>query len=182
MPSKTPAVFLAAQYPPEENPAQPHSILLDYKIVGVEALSGGQPDRGAHEQAGIWQPVLEEGYPLGGLRPSFHASPLADGTMPFDRRRMGMFIDRNLIAMAAAPGGAHKSLASAANQQDFLDTVTAFLERLAAAGRIHSYLDPLGSWDGNVREFTVDVTAYETGSMDVITIRRTFGPAPVAGA
>lgn len=175
MSSKFAACFLAAQFRPEENPAQPHSILTTYKMVGVEPIAGGQPDRATHEQAGIWQPVLEHGYPIGGLLPTFHASPNADATQPFDRKRMGFFIDQNIIALAI---NFHKSLASETNQLDFIDIVDGFLERLVTDERINSYNPTQGTWDGTNREFTIDVEAFEVGSMDVITIRRSFGAAP----
>ena len=61
-----------------------------------------------------------------------------------------------------------------------LSAIDAFNERLKAAERIADYLPAQGDWDGVNSQFTVSVAVDETGNMDVITLRPTFGPSAIA--
>ncbi len=177
MPSHVCWAFLAAQRRPEENPARPHPILTSYKIIGVEPLAGGQPDRKAHEQAGITQPILDLDFGTQTQVATYHASPMADATVKFATRRMAFFLYRQYIALAAPY---HKAFASESNRQGLLSAIDAFNERLLQAERIAGYLPAQGDWDGVNSQFTVSVAVDETGNMDVITLRPTFGPSAIA--
>ncbi|MGE3449100.1 MAG: hypothetical protein AB7H92_16145 [Microbacteriaceae bacterium] len=170
------ACTLAARWAnskPEANPANPHPVLENRKIVGVESLAT-MPDRATHETAGIVQPVIE--YAPGGfaLTPTYHAGIMANGTTKMATARMQDFLHRNLLAIAV---NYHKQLATQSNKQGFIDGVDGFLDRLVDEERLESHTDAVGTWDNP--EFTVDVTATEVGNMDVITLRTVFGPASV---
>jgi len=169
--------FLAAQRRPEENPARPHPILTSYKITGVESLPGGQPDRKAHEQAGITQPILDLDFGSQTQVATYHASPMADAVLKFATRRMAFFLYRQIIALAAPY---HKAFASQSNRDGLLSAIDGFLERLKIDERIADYTPAQGDWDPVNSQFTVSVAIDETGNLDVITLRPTFGPSAIA--
>jgi hypothetical protein len=177
MPSHVAFCFLAAQRRPEENPARPHPILTSYKITGVEPLAGGQPDRAAHEVAGITQPILDLDFGTQTQVATYHASPMADATVKFATRRMAFFLYRQIISLAAPY---HKAFASQSNRDGLLSAIDGFLERLKIDERIADYTPTQGDWDPVNSQFTVSVAIDETGNMDVITLRPTFGPSAIA--
>jgi hypothetical protein len=173
MPSHFAAAFLAAQWRPE--PARPHSVLRDYKIVGIEQLAT-PPDRKTHEKAFIWQPVMEHVYGQDRMQTSFHSSPMANGVEASTRR--GAFdLYENYIALAAPY---HKGIASQTKQDEFTGAIASFLERRVKDERLSGYLEPTGTYDGETHHFTVEIAAYEIGNMDKITFRSTFGPPAAA--
>jgi hypothetical protein len=178
MPDTCTFAFLMANTRPEENPANPHRILENRKIVGIEALATA-PGRAAHETAGICQPVIEASFGSNGVAASYHAGVMANGTTKIATRRMAFFLYRNMLAISQ---GYHKRLASLANRQGFLSAIDSFLERLKAEGPIADFTEPVGTWDGETSQFTVSVTVTETGNMDVITLRPVFGPASATTA
>jgi len=169
--------FLAAQRRPEENPARPHPILTSYKITGVEPLPAGQPDRKAHEQAGITQPILDLDFGTQQPVATYHASPMADAVLKFATRRMAFWLYRQLVALAAPY---HKAFASQSNRNGLLSAIDGFLERLKNDERIADYVPAQGDWDAVNSQFTVSVAIEEVGNLDVITLRPTFGPSAVA--
>lgn len=169
--------FLAAQRRPEENPARPHPILTSYKITGVEPMAGGQPDRAAHEVAGITQPILDLDFGTQTQVATYHASPMADATVKFATRRMAFFLYRQIISLSAPY---HKAFASQTNRDGLLSALDAFLQRLKDDERIADYTPTQGDWNAVNSEFTVSVAIDETGNMDVITLRPTFGPSAIA--
>lgn len=175
MPSHIAWGFLAANRPPWENPARPHPILTAYKITGLEPLGAGQPDRTDHEQAGITQPIIETDINAN-PQASYHASPMADGLLKFATRRMAFWLYRQLIALSLP---FHKAFASQTNREAYVDSITAFLLREKTAGHIAAFTQVQGEWDPESSNFTVSVAIQETGNMDVITLRPTFGPAAI---
>ncbi len=107
---------------------------------------------------------------------SYHASPMADGTLKFATRRMAFWLYRQLIALSLP---LHKSFASQTNQDAFIESITAFLDRELTAEHIAGFTPVQGEWDPVSSNFTVSVAIQETGNMDVITLRPTFGPAAI---
>lgn len=175
IPSAVAFTFNASQFRPEENPANYTENLTNYRITGVEALSPA-PDRKAHEDAGIIQPVLEFTNPGGlsaTLQPSFHGAPLADAVTKFYTRRFAFYLYRNLLAVALPY---HKALASPSNRQGLLDAMDDFLDQLLENERIAGFNQTTGKWDPNTRQFTVNVAVQEVGNIDVLTIRVVYGP------
>jgi hypothetical protein len=178
MPSAMSFAFNQAQFLPEENPTQASAEavanLTAYKVVGVEPISP-LPDRKAHEDAGIIQPVIEFAN-VGGLNaslvPTFHGAPLADGVLKWYTRRMAFYLYRNFLAIAAPY---HKKLASLKNRTALLDSMDDFLEQLLENERIGGFNPTTGSWDPGTSQFTVQVAIQELGNMDVLTIRSVFG-------
>jgi hypothetical protein len=102
IPSALSFAYNAALFRPEENPANWTENLTRYRITGVEALSPA-PNRKAHEDAGIIQPILEYVNPGGlssTLQPTFHGAPLADAVTKFYTRRFAFFLYRSILAVA----------------------------------------------------------------------------------
>lgn len=173
MPAAFSYAFNAALFRPEENPAQFTKNLTSYKVTGVEAISP-LPDRKAHEDAGITQPVIE--YANVGVNasliPTFHASPLADGVIKFYTRRFAFFLYRALLAISQPY---HKRLASPTNREALTDAIDDFLEQLLEAERIGGYNPTTSVWDGSSSMLTVNVAVKELGNIDVLTLRVVYG-------
>ena len=174
MPSAFSRVFNTALFRPEENGSSFTENLVNYKIVGVEPISP-LPDRFAHEDAGITQPILEFAN-VGGLNaslvPSFHGDPLATGTDKFYTRRMLFFLLRNFLAVAAP---FHKKLATLTNRTALTDGIDDFLEGLLEAQRIGGFNPTTGTYTSADQHFEVNISVRELGNIDVLTLRVTFG-------
>lgn len=166
--------FNTALFRPEENGSQFTENLVNYKIVGVEPISP-LPDRFAHEDAGLVQPILEFAN-VGGLNaslvPSFHGDPLATGTDKFYTRRMLFFLLRNFLAVSAP---FHKKLATLTNRTALLDAIDDFLEGLLEAQRIGGFNPTTGTYTASDQHFEVNISAKELGNIDVLTLRVVFG-------
>jgi hypothetical protein len=174
IPSAVAFCFNAAQFRPEENPANFTANLTNYRITGVEALTPA-PDRKAHEDAGIIQPVIEFANPGGlsaRLQPTFNAAPLADAVTKFYTRRFAFFLYKNLLAVSLTY---HKAVASVSNQEGLTDAIDEYLEQLLENERIGGYNPTTGSYDPNTKQFTVNVAVLEIGNIDVLTLRVVYG-------
>jgi hypothetical protein len=183
VPSHVAWAFLAAQRKPEENPARPHPMLTEHKIIGIESLDAGEPDLQAHEQAGITQPIIEKGYQSATQEATYHASPMASGggqgATYFATRRMAFHLYGRYIALSLPY---HKALATLSNRNDLLSSIDAFHLRYITQERIAAAAPTQGDWEPTTRQFTVTTAVNEIGNMDVITFKVAFGPSAIEDA
>lgn len=148
---------------PEQNPANPHQILRDHGVSGVESLAAGAVSKSAHWAANITQPDFDKSE-TGALSATFHAGLMANGTEIADRR-MNDYIQLGCISRAKPH---HKKLATPSRRTAVTDAVIGFLQQLKDSERIGNF-SVSSTWDAATNHLTVTVAVALLGNLNVIT-------------
>ncbi len=174
---------------PEQNPANPHPVLVSYGIVGPEVLPtpnvGDEiiPTNSTLWAAGIVQPILEFDPVTKVTQASFFSGILADidatSGKPIEvaDRRMTDFVIQRLI-QAALPF--HKGIATDANQEGLADAAIATLGDLRDLPdqRIRSFLVTF-EYDIINQNFFLEVDLELLGNINNITIKLNVSPTAI---